>query len=94
MSDMYICDGCNVREPWEHRCFGTSYGCGCEECAEERLAYDTPRRWTAETGVGRVDRDGVEWFACDPYPTWYRRENGKLRTQASPNFAKEPSTDG
>ena len=20
----------------------------------------------------RVDIDGVAWFACDPYPTWYR----------------------
>lgn len=45
-----------------------------------------PRRWTAETGEGRLDVDGVEWFACDPYPCWYRWEgddlvtpNGRLR---------------
>ena len=25
----------------------------------------------------REDIDGVKWYACDPYPTWYRRENGK-----------------
>lgn len=28
-----ICDGCNVREPWEHRCHGEP--CQCEECADE-----------------------------------------------------------
>ncbi|UYL88185.1 hypothetical protein SEA_EVAA_74 [Gordonia phage Evaa] len=34
-----------------------------------------PRRWTAEhPDGGRVDVDGTEWFACDPYPTWYRWE--------------------
>lgn len=27
-----ICDGCNVREPWEHRCHGKP--CPCEECRE------------------------------------------------------------
>lgn len=29
---------------------------------------------------GRLDIDGVEWWACDPYPTWYRWENGELFT--------------
>lgn len=24
-----ICDGCNVKDPWEHRCFGE--GCGCDD---------------------------------------------------------------
>jgi len=23
----------------------------------------------------RLDVNGVEWFACDPYPTWFRWEN-------------------
>lgn len=27
-----ICDGCNVREPWEHRCHGEP--CRCAECHE------------------------------------------------------------
>lgn len=27
---------------------------------------------------GRLDVNGVEWWACDPYPTWYRWENGEL----------------
>lgn len=30
---------------------------------------------------GRVDVNGVEWWACDPYPTWYRRgDDGELIT--------------
>jgi len=37
---MKLCDGCDVREPWEHRCFGP--GCPCEECIEERRLFDTP----------------------------------------------------
>jgi len=36
-----ICDGCNVREPWEHRCHGsnayingecTTMPCACPDC--------------------------------------------------------------
>lgn len=23
---------------------------------------------------GRLDRDGVQWYATDPYPTWFRRD--------------------
>ena len=29
--------------------------------------YDDPSK------PGRLDANGVEWWACDPYPTWYRR---------------------
>lgn len=36
------CDGCNVRQPWEHRCHGEP--CPCEECAEERRLFPRPRR--------------------------------------------------
>lgn len=51
-------------------------------------ALDAPvRPYTWETGVGRLDRDGVEWFACDPYPTWFRWADGKLITKALPDFA-------
>jgi hypothetical protein len=40
---------------------------------------DETRKWTMESGEGRLDVNGVEWFACDPYPTWYRYgENGEL----------------
>lgn len=49
-----LCDGCNVREPWEHRCHSGRYGqanimvrgerelvvCQCEECAEARMRSD------------------------------------------------------
>lgn len=39
------------------------------------------RRWTSgHPDGGRLDINGVEWFACDPYPTWYRWEDGKLYT--------------
>lgn len=27
---------------------------------------------------GRLDVEGTEWHACDPYPSWYRWENGEL----------------
>ena len=28
--DLILCPGCNVAEPWEHRCHEN--GCECEEC--------------------------------------------------------------
>jgi len=47
---MIICDGCNVREPFEHRCHGersvvlgqhTNKPCECPECREaDRLFPD------------------------------------------------------
>lgn len=39
---------------------------------------ESPRKWTLETGLPRLDKDGVGWYACDPYPTWYRWEDGTL----------------
>lgn len=42
---------------------------------------DKPRRWTFDhPDGGRKDVDGVEWFACDPYPTWYRWKGDELIT--------------
>ena len=41
-------------------------------------------------GPGRFDNKGVEWFACDPYPTWYRWENGVLMTNAPPEIRTIP----
>jgi hypothetical protein len=38
------------------------------------------RPWADPTKPGRLDVNGVEWWACDPYPTWYRWENGEVRT--------------
>lgn len=49
-----------------------------------------PRRWTGDhPDGGRTDIYGVVWFACDPYPTWYRHENGKLITHDRPKFPKD-----
>ena len=41
------------------------------------------------TKPGRKDIDGVEWWACDPYPTWYRWENGELFTKWRPRWPPE-----
>lgn len=52
-----LCDGCNVREPFEHRCHGLP--CPCQECREaDRLfgtqppvtADHTPERPSAQEG--------------------------------------------
>lgn len=44
-----------------------------------------PRPWDGEWPHGRMDVDGVEWRACDPYPLWYRhREDGKLILRQDP----------
>jgi hypothetical protein len=32
----------------------------------------TERPYEDHTKPGRLDINGVEWWACDPYPTWYR----------------------
>jgi hypothetical protein len=51
------------------------------------VSDEEPRPWTMETGAGRVDADGVEWFTCDPYPTWYRYDaNHRLITRTAPRF--------
>lgn len=34
----FLCDGCRVREPWEHRCHGGH--CPCGECREERALFE------------------------------------------------------
>ena len=32
--------------------------------------------WSNSNEPGRMDVDGVEWWACSPYPTWYRWAEG------------------
>lgn len=32
---------------------------------------------------GRLDVNGVEWWVCDPYPTWYRWEGRDLHTRSA-----------
>lgn len=41
---------------------------------------------------GRRDVNGVEWWASDPYPTWFRYEDGELRTDPA-RFPDEPVSD-
>lgn len=36
----YLCDGCNVREPFEHRCHGDDGGRSCE-CPECVVAFES-----------------------------------------------------
>lgn len=64
---------------------------------KEMVAEQTPdaRRWTAESGQGRLDVDGTEWFACDPYPTWYRYDGPQLFTRDydSPAWADESESN-
>jgi len=31
-----LCDGCNVREPWEHRCHGENCNCDNPICMEKQ----------------------------------------------------------
>lgn len=45
-----LCDGCNVREPWEHRCHGEP--CTCPECREERRLFGS-----AAASPGEADTD-------------------------------------
>lgn len=45
---------------------------------DEYRAHGRP--YNDYTKPGRKDIDGVEWWACDPYPTWYRWENNELFT--------------
>jgi hypothetical protein len=50
------------------------------------MTEEEPRRWTRGSGQGRLDANGVEWFACDPYPYWYRWADGHLWTRDKNNF--------
>lgn len=53
--------------------------CGCE-CHEEETMKNSKREpYRNGDEPGRLDINGVEWWACDPYPTWFRWENGELR---------------
>lgn len=40
---------------------------------------DNEAKWRTG-GEGRLDVNGVRWWACDPYPTWYRWEGRELFT--------------
>jgi hypothetical protein len=53
---------------------------------EEMSPFTNPHK------PGRKDRGGVEWWACDPYPTWFRYENEKVVVPGDgfPGWADEP----
>jgi hypothetical protein len=51
------------------------------------------RKWENLDEPGRMDVEGVEWWACDPYPTWYRWEDGKLYTNPAQWVPEEPQTE-
>lgn len=54
---------------------------------------EEPRPYTRDSNTGpRVDAEGVEWYACDPYPTWYRYSLKGDLTVGSPDFSHEAST--
>lgn len=36
---------------------------------------------------GRLDVNGIEWWACDPYPTWYRWVDRELITEGWGDWA-------
>lgn len=36
VKDSALCDGCNVREPWEHRCHGKDCSCDNPICMEKQ----------------------------------------------------------
>lgn len=42
VSGSFLCDGCNVREPWEHRCHGGNCTCDNPVCMERqgRITHD------------------------------------------------------
>lgn len=44
-----------------------------------------PEPYRFDTGVmGRIDVNGIEWWACDPYPTWFRWDEDGLHTDPAP----------
>lgn len=35
-NNLIVCDGCNIREPWEHRCHGKNCQCDNLVCIEKQ----------------------------------------------------------
>jgi hypothetical protein len=68
-----------------HSCVADSEGQSCcfddPEVVAKLLAAAAPT--LEERRTVRLDNEGVEWFACDPYPTWYRRVDGEVLTLTS-----------
>lgn len=45
-----------------------------------KLYRQNEERWRSG-GEGRLDVNGVRWWACDPYPTWYRWDDRNLHVR-------------
>lgn len=50
--------------------------------------YAEGKPFADPTKPGRLDVNGVEWWACDPYPTWYRWVDGKLSEDRPAKWAR------
>ena len=52
----------------------------------------TRRKWMDQNKPGRLDVDGIEWYATDPYPTWFRRDKtGEIiEPYDEPEWADKP----
>lgn len=76
-----LCDGCAVRDPWEHRCHGGP--CPCPECREERCIFDGERICAAD--LDQVAHEGKAAVLLGQWPVtgtlhWNRRsERWELR---------------
>jgi len=64
MTEPRICDGCNVREPWEHRCHGaravvrgqqTGLPCQCKDASCVERGAQPPHENTAGPAAARRD---------------------------------------
>jgi hypothetical protein len=59
-----LCDGCNVREPYEHRCHGVP--CPCEECREADRLFGHPAPTPdLRERVGKAALDAYEAIPYD-----------------------------
>lgn len=73
----------------------------CDVATDVQLFYNLQgdryeekfRPFTSGTAAGRLDTDGIVWFACDPYPTWYRWEDGELYTTYNHKWADGKNDD-
>lgn len=52
--DSFVCDGCSIREPWEHRC--TSGNCKCAPCEEGRRTLTPEREAEYRARLTKKDR--------------------------------------
>lgn len=51
----------------------------------------TDRHYEDPSKPGRMDVNGEEWWACDPYPTWYRWAEGDVVHGPSGQWADKPN---